>query len=97
MGSLVVVAHSLDVLTFWMALALFGIPISAEQNPWMVGAYSAGGYLLVLASKAAFVSLMLYLLHRVTEKPAWPLFLVAYGAGIIGASSNMYAIHRISW
>lgn len=89
MALLVIAAHLLDLVTFWLALTHFGVSISAEQNPWMVAAYTNGGYLLILASKLAFVSVMLAMMARITTKPLLPAFLVAYSVGLLGAAANV--------
>lgn len=91
----VVAAHALDFLTFWMALALYAVPIEQERNGLAVAAYQAGGYALIAAYKLLLVAIMLGILSRVTEKPFWPPYLFIYILGIVGTCANLLSIHRI--
>jgi uncharacterized membrane protein len=95
MALAIVAAHLLDFGTFMLAIEFYGIPISAERNAPMAAAYNFGGMLLVLAQKAALISIALYLLNRVREKPLWPPFLLIYGLGLLGTTANMLVIHGI--
>lgn len=92
---IIVLVHSLDVLTFALALTFYAVPIEQERNILMVGAYSAGGYALIVAYKLLFVAGLLFLLSRITEKPFWPPFLFVYIVGIAGTCANLLSIHRI--
>ena len=86
-------AHLLDALTFWVALSLYRVPISAEQNALMRGAYTAGGFGLVLVTELTIVAIGVSLLARVTTKPIWPAFLVFYALGLFGTAGNLVSIH----
>lgn len=92
-AGLVIAAHSLDAITFWMAVGFAGIPIANEQNPLMVAAYNAGGFEMVVITKIALTALLLALMARVRTKPMWLPFALAYGLGLVGATANLIALH----
>ena len=93
---LVIAAHVLDVLTFWVAVAVHDVPLSAEKNPWMAAVYAVGGYTLVFAAKMAFIALILAVMARIQNKPLMPAFSIVYGLGLLGATANVIVIMRVS-
>jgi len=93
MVAALILAHSMDVLTFWSALVLHGVPLEAEQNVLMVGAYRLGGFGMVAATEIALVAVALALITRITTKPVWPAFLVFYALGLLGTTANLLVIH----
>ena len=92
MVAAIVVFHGLDMLTFWAALAVYGVPIQAESNPLMVGSYVTGGFLLVAATKLTLVAAMVALLAKVRTRNLLPAFLGVCLFGLIGAAANIHAI-----
>ena len=93
MVAALIVAHGLDLATFWMALALYGVPLEAERNILMVGAYGIGGFGMVAATEVALVAVAVSLLARITTRPVWPIFLLFYAFGLLGMAENLLAIH----
>lgn len=82
---LVANAHAADLLTFLMALSLFGI--GGESNGVMQTAYASGGLLAVVALKASGTAALAFL----TQLRGWAL-VPAATAGLFGASVNLLAI-----
>ena len=82
---LVAVAHSLDLLTFLIAVSLFGI--NGEANATMQLAFLSAGLGGVIALKLAGTSA----LACIAQMRSWAL-IPAAGAGILGASVNLAAI-----
>jgi len=82
---LVANAHGLDLLTFLMALSLFGI--GGEANGFMRTAYASAGLLGVVALKASGTAALAFL----AQIRGWAL-VPAAGAGLLGASVNLLAI-----
>lgn len=85
---LVAVAHGLDLVTFLMALAVFGI--RGESNGLMQTAYLHLGPagILALKSTGATALALLSLLR------GWAL-VPAAAAGIVGAASNLLALRLL--
>jgi hypothetical protein len=88
---IVLVAHGLDVLTFGIAVSVFGLWGASlygyESNGiagWLV---SLGGFGLLLLVKSAGATLAAGI---VQHRPKY--LLLAAGAGIIGATVNLFAV-----
>jgi hypothetical protein len=82
---LVGVAHGLDLLTFLLALAVFGI--GGESNGFMQAIYlhgGTGGIVALKGSGAAALALM-------SQLRGWALAPAVF-AGIAGAAANLLAL-----
>lgn len=95
-GQVLIAVCVLDIVTFALAVGLCGVPIEAESNPLMAAAFAWGGFAGVAALKLAFTALLIALMARVTSRSIWPPFLLGYGISILGAASNLAAIHRFA-
>jgi hypothetical protein len=82
---IVAVAHGLDLVTFLLALAAFGI--GGESNSIMQSVYAHGGMAGVIALKSSGAAA----LALITELRGWAL-LPAGLAGIAGAGANIAAL-----
>jgi hypothetical protein len=82
---LVANAHAADLLTFLMAVSLFGI--AGESNGVMRTVYASGGLLGVIALKASGTAALAF----ISQLRGWAL-VPAAGAGLLGASVNLLAI-----
>jgi hypothetical protein len=89
-------AHAADLLTFSFAIAVVGIPISAELNPTMVAAYTAAGLAGVALWKGGLVALIALLVGRIRTRSRRPAVLVAYALGLVGTASNVVTV-MLAW
>jgi hypothetical protein len=85
---IVAVAHGLDLVTFLLALAAFGI--GGEWNGLMQSAYVHGGVAGIIALKSSGAAA----LALITELRGWALVPAAL-AGIAGAAANVAALTLI--
>ena len=92
----VIATHLLDIATFWLAIDIYRIPISRERNPlgFIQSAYLAGGFWLFLAAELAVLAIVLWAMSKVRRSHFVPLYVLAYGSGLVGAAMNLYAISR---
>jgi hypothetical protein len=88
---LVGVAHGLDLLTFMLAVAVLGLSIGDEANPFMRMAYATTGMAGVVALKTSGAVALALIAHM----RRWAL-IPAAGAGIVGASVNVLAISIVT-
>jgi biotin transporter BioY len=84
---LVGVAHGLDLVTFMLALTIFGLTIEDEWNHLARMAYATGGLAAVALLKASGTVALAFIVHM----RRWAL-LPATVPGIVGASVNLLAI-----
>ena len=82
---IVAVAHGLDLMTFLLALAAFGV--GGEANGLMQLAYLHLGLVGVVALKTSGATA----LALISQLRGWAL-LPAAGAGILGAAVNLLAL-----
>ena len=82
---IVVVAHGLDLVTFLLALAAFGI--GGESNGFMQSIYVHGGPAGIIALKGSGAAA----LALITALRGWALLPAAL-AGIAGATANITAL-----
>jgi hypothetical protein len=82
---LVADAHFLDLLTFLLALSVFGI--AGEANGPMRVVYAQGGVSAVIALKLSGTAA----LSLFTFKWRWA-FILAASSGLIGAAVNIWAL-----
>ena len=82
---IVAVAHGLDLMTFLLALAAFGV--GGEANGLMQAAYLHLGPAGVVALKTAGTTA----LALISQLRGWAL-LPAAAAGIVGAATNLLAL-----
>jgi hypothetical protein len=79
------VAHGLDLVTFLMALAAFGI--GGESNGFMQTIYLHGGQAGIVALKTSGATA----LALITQLRGWAV-VPAAAAGIAGAAINLFAL-----
>jgi hypothetical protein len=79
------VAHGLDLLTFLLALAAFGI--GGESNGYMQTVYLHGGQAGIVALKSSGATA----LALISQLRGWAL-VPAAAAGIAGAAINLLAL-----
>jgi hypothetical protein len=79
------VAHGLDLLTFLLALAAFGI--GGESNGFMQAVYLHGGQPGIVALKSSGATA----LALITQLRGWAVVPAAM-AGIVGAAINLVAL-----
>ena len=82
---IVAVAHGLDLVTFLLALAAFGI--GGESNGFMQTVYVHGGHAGIIGLKSSGAAA----LALITELRGWALVPAAL-AGIAGAAVNTIAL-----
>ena len=82
---IVAVAHGLDLVTFLLALAAFGI--GGESNGFMQTVYFHGGQAGIIALKSSGAAA----LALITDLHGWALVPAAL-AGIVGAAVNTLAL-----
>ena len=85
---IVAVAHGLDLVTFLLALAAFGV--GGESNGLMQSAYVHLG----LAGVVALKSTGAMALALISQLRGWAL-VPAAAAGIVGAATNLLALRLV--
>ena len=87
----ILVAHSLDLLTFIPAVAVYGI--DGEGNPLARIAYNAGGLWGVVALKLAGLSVVFAVLSGLPDSTGRSIAIaVIAGMGLLGACTNIGAL-----
>jgi hypothetical protein len=89
-------AHASDFATFALAISVAGVPIAAESNPLMSGAYLVGGLAMVALLKTSLTTIILYAVQRIRTKPRKGPVLWGYTLGLVGMASNVVAIVRFA-
>jgi hypothetical protein len=92
----VLVAQTADLLTFSQVVAVMGKDF--EQNPLARFIYEQAGLAGVIGFKVLILSVIFALIHRLPQddwQGGWRIFLlvVLIVIGLIGAGSNMLALH----
>lgn len=92
---LMIAAHSLDLLTFGIAVAV--LPPGYEANPLARAAYAAAGLPGLALLKMGVVWLAIAILGRLGDRQHWSAFgYVLWSApfviGVVGCLSNLLAV-----
>lgn len=86
----ILIAHSLDLVTFFLAAGTYGI--GGEANPLARWAFALAGYPGIVALKVAGVGFVLYFLAGFPDTFGKSVAIgIIAGLGILGALSNLYA------
>ncbi len=94
LGAAVFIGQSLDAGTFAVAVTLYPVLATQEQNPVVVTLYAAGGVALVLAVK---VGLGAFVAAFGRPKGWWRYaYIIAAVGGLVGAAANVYAFAQLA-
>lgn len=88
-----VLAQGADLVTFVVAVGVFGVGIHNEVNPVMRALFGFAGLAGPLALKVAGIALLAWQADRIRPVPLGRIgYLIAIGFGVIGAVSNVRAV-----
>ena len=87
----IIVAHILDLVTFFGAVSIYGI--NGEANPLARAAYNSAGLPGVVFLKVAGIAIALSVISGLPESTGKTVGIVVIAAmGLLGAATNAYAI-----